>query len=64
MNSNSPLSKVSIVIPVWNNERWLAGCLDGLQAQTCQDFQIILVDSGSTDNSVAFVKQHYPEVEI
>lgn len=56
--------KVTIVIPNWNTQRWLPGCLAGLQTQTYRDFQVIMVDNGSTDNSVAWVQQHYPEVEI
>lgn len=56
--------KVTIVIPNWNTQRWLPGCLDGLRRQTYRDFRVILVDNGSTDNSVAWVRQHYPEVEI
>jgi GT2 family glycosyltransferase len=63
MNTHS-LPKVTIIIPNWNTQRWLVGCLDGLRAQNYRDFQIILVDGGSTDNSVAFVRQHYPEVEL
>lgn len=56
--------QVTIVIPNWNNIRWLPGCLDGLREQRYRDFQIILVDNGSTDGSVAFVRQHYPQVQI
>jgi GT2 family glycosyltransferase len=62
MNTHS-LPKVTIVIPNWNTQHWLAGCLDGLRAQNYQDFHVILVDGGSLDNSVAFVRQNYPEVE-
>ncbi len=64
MNRQDSSSKVSVIIPNWNTRRWLAGCLDGLQAQNYRDFQVILVDNGSTDNSLAFVSEHYPEVEI
>ncbi|HEX9922176.1 MAG TPA: glycosyltransferase family 2 protein [Anaerolineae bacterium] len=56
--------KVTVIIPNWNTERWLTGCLDGLRAQTYQDFKVLLVDGGSTDNSVALVREHYPEVEL
>lgn len=56
--------KVTVVIPNWNTQRWLPGCLDSLRAQHYRDFRIILVDNGSTDNSIALVQQHYPEVEI
>jgi GT2 family glycosyltransferase len=56
--------KVTVVIPNWNTQRWLTGCLGGLRDQRYRDFQVILVDNGSTDNSLAFVRQHYPEVQI
>jgi len=56
--------RVTIVIPNRNTRRWLPGCLDGLKSQTFQDFRVVLVDNGSTDDSVAFVTATYPEVEI
>ncbi len=56
--------KVTVIIPNWNTRRWLPGCLDGLRAQTFNDFQVILVDNGSTDDSLDFVKRHYPDVKI
>ena len=61
---SSSTPKVSIVIPTWNTRRWLPGCLDSLQNQTYQDFKIILVDNASEDDSVAFVRENYPTVEI
>jgi GT2 family glycosyltransferase len=56
--------KVTVIIPNWNTRRWLPGCLDGLRVQRLRDFRVILVDNGSSDDSVAFVRQHYPEVQI
>lgn len=64
MNTSASWPKVTVVIPNWNTRRWLAGCLDGLRAQHYQDFCIVLVDNGSTDDSVAFVEQHYPKVRV
>jgi GT2 family glycosyltransferase len=64
MNLSGHVPKVSVIIPNWNTQRWLAGCLNGLRTQQYKDFQIILVDNGSTDDSVAFVEQRYPEVKI
>jgi GT2 family glycosyltransferase len=64
MNNSGRVPKVSIVIPNWNTQQWLAGCLDGLRAQSYRDFEIILVDNGSSDTSLAFVEQGYPEVKI
>ena len=62
MSADCP--KVAVIIPNWNTRRWLPGCLDGLRAQTFNDFQIILVDNGSTDDSLDFVRHHHPDIEI
>jgi GT2 family glycosyltransferase len=43
---------VSIVIVSWNSAKHLPICLANLQAQTFRDFEIIIVDNGSTDNSI------------
>lgn len=43
--------KISVVIPVYNVEKYLVMCVDSVLNQTFQDFEIILVDDGSTDNS-------------
>ena len=42
---------VTIIIPVYNTARYLPGCLDSILAQTYTDFECILIDDGSTDNS-------------
>ncbi|MBI3752951.1 MAG: glycosyltransferase family 2 protein [Deltaproteobacteria bacterium] len=59
---SSPL--VSIVIINWNGLKFLEKCLKSLFHQTYHDFEIILVDNGSTDGSVQFVKDKYPQVII
>lgn len=56
--------KVAVVIPNWNGEKWLPGCLSALAAQGFEDFETVLVDNGSTDGSVLYVKQHDPRVRI
>ena len=58
------LSRVSVVIPNRNTRQWLPGCLDGLRTQTFQDFEVLLVDNRSTDDSIDFARKHYPEVRI
>jgi GT2 family glycosyltransferase len=55
---------VAVVIPNWNGCRFLAACFDSLRAQRYRDFEVILVDNGSRDDSVTFTRGHYPEVRI
>lgn len=43
--------KVSIIVPVYNTERFLPQCLDSILAQTYSDWECLLIDDGSTDNS-------------
>lgn len=55
---------VSIVIINWNGKEHLARCLASLEAQTYRDFEVIVVDNGSADGSVAFLRERYPTVHL
>ena len=44
---------ISVIVPVWNVEAHVAACLESLRAQTLGDFEAIVVDDGSTDESLA-----------
>ena len=43
--------KISLIVPVYNTEKYLKRCLDSILAQTFSDFELILIDDGSTDSS-------------
>ena len=43
--------KVSIIVPVFNAEKYLRECIESVIAQTLGDYELILVNDGSTDNS-------------
>ena len=50
--------EVSVLIPIYNVERYLAACLDSLVAQTFGDFEAICINDGSTDGSRAIVQRY------
>lgn len=52
----SPL--VSVVLPIYNAERYLRQCLDSLDAQTLRDMEFICVNDGSTDKSLAIIREY------
>jgi len=52
------LPKISIIIPVYNVERYLARCLESVLTQTFSDFEIICVNDGSTDSSAAILDEY------
>lgn len=49
---------VSVVMPVWNGEEFLGAAIDSLLAQTFRDFELIVVDDGSTDRTPAILKSY------
>lgn len=57
-------TSITIVIPNWNGRKFLVECLASLKRQSSQDFRVTVVDNGSTDGSVDFLRTEYPEVEI
>src|SRR5260370_2166038 len=52
------MPQVSVIIPVYNGEKYIAQALDSVFAQTFRDFEIIVIDDGSTDGTEAILR-HY-----
>lgn len=55
--------RISIIIPAYNEERYLAACLDSVAAQTVKPYEVIVVDNNSTDNT-AKIAERYPFVKL
>ena len=56
MQTNTP--KISVIVPVYNAEKWLRRCVDSILAQTYTDFELLLIDDGSTDDSGAICDEY------
>lgn len=52
------MPKISIIVPVYNVEEYLEICIDSILNQTFKDFELILVNDGSTDNSLKICKYY------
>ena len=52
------MSKISVIIPVYNVEKYLRECLDSVINQTLKDIEIICVNDGSTDSSMAILQEY------
>lgn len=51
--------KVSYVVPVYNVEKYVKACVDSILAQTISDFEVILINDGSTDSSPKILEKEY-----
>ena len=52
------MPELSIIVPIYNGEKFLNKCVDSILAQSFTDFEVILVDDGSTDNSLEICRQY------
>ena len=57
------MTKLSVIIPVYNTAAYLQKCLESIFQQSFKDFEVICVDDGSTDNSLEILRQ-FPAVKI
>jgi GT2 family glycosyltransferase len=55
---------ISVIIPNYNGLHHLQDCYDSLKKQSYKDFEIFLVDNNSSDDSIKFTEENYPEVKI
>lgn len=56
--------RMSVVVLNWNGKKYLEGCINSLKQQTFKDLEIIVVDNGSTDGSVSYMKSNYSEIKL
>lgn len=56
--------KVTIVIPNYNGKHFMEPCLSSLSEQTYKDFHILVVDNASSDGSIEYMEENYPDIEL
>ena len=56
------INNVSIIIPVYNGEKYIKRCLDSICSQTFQDLETIIVNDGSTDNSLELINNYTDKI--
>ncbi len=61
------MPKISIIIPIFNVEKYITKCLQSLVNQTFQEIEILCINDGSTDNSLKIVEnfaQKFPQIKV
>lgn len=58
------MPKVSINLVTWNGERYIENCLRSVLNQTFKDYAIIIIDNGSTDQTVELINERFPQFKV
>lgn len=53
--TRNPSPKISVIVPVYNTERYLPTCIESILNQNYRNFELILIDDGSTDKSADII---------
>lgn len=55
---------ISAIVLNWNGKKFLKECFDSLMNQTFKDYELMMVDNGSTDGSIEFMRDNFPQVKL
>jgi GT2 family glycosyltransferase len=58
------MTRISVIIPTFNSEKYIVPCVEAIKAQGRKDIEIIIVDNGSKDNTLALIAQHCSEAVL
>ena len=64
MISSQRTPLVSVIVVYWNNRKTIVQCLSALAAQTMTDFEIVLIDNGSTDEGLKDLAHQFPQLDL
>lgn len=60
----SQAPKISVIIITWNSAVYLPRCLQSLTKQSYKDFEVLIVDNGSTDDALDYLAEKYPSLDL
>jgi GT2 family glycosyltransferase len=63
MPTNLIKGRVSIIIPCWNGEKWIEKCFSSIRGQTYKDLELIVIDNGSMDRSIAVMQDSFQDLK-
>lgn len=52
------MNEISVIVPIYNGDKFITKCIESILNQSFSDFEIILVDDGSNDNSISIIKRY------
>ena len=58
------MAKISVIIPAYNSEQFIAETLDSLLRQTLKDIEVVIVNDGSTDGTLDVIRQYEEKYDI
>ena len=61
IGKKTDMTKTTVIIPNYNGKHFLKDCLDALAEQTVRDFITIIVDNGSSDGSLEYLAEEWPD---
>ena len=59
-----PKVRFSVLMPVFNNEKYVGAAIDSILSQTFRDFEVIVIDDGSTDRSLEIIRHYGPRIKV
>jgi GT2 family glycosyltransferase len=58
------MTKIDINLVIWNGKKYLPFCIESILKQSFSDWQLNILDNGSTDDSVKYLREHYPNLKV
>ena len=55
------MKNISVIVPIYNSEKYISRCIDSILNQEYKDFELLLINDGSTDNTINIINSYNDE---